>query len=71
MAELKPCPFCGVMLTDGRGILGMRSEHIDKEKFVYEHPKTGCVLDYKRLRIYSDPGIVDAWNRRVSDGAES
>ena len=52
--ELKPCPFCGVKLTEYlRG--------------VWKHPFNECFLIIARSTEYVTKGEVDTWNRRAND----
>ena len=68
MAELKPCPFCGVKLIGREEMYWHKDEWMQKKQMVYTHPHKGCVLDYKRFYFYSNPWQIEAWNRRAEDG---
>ena len=64
MAELKPCPFCGAELNCKEEIWRHHVTNITKKYPVYSHPKTNCVLDYKRFHFYAHPEKLEQWNRR-------
>ena len=67
MAELKPCPFCGVPLMH---IYGKRVNRYYKgEPTLYEHPpKDSCVLGKYGRTITIRENDIESWNRRAEDG---
>lgn len=67
MDKLKPCPFCG-----GRPIL---NERCDYTEIFCEDCRAGLRCELRRIcspeyvRVNLRPKVVEAWNRRVYDGA--
>ena len=56
MAELKPCPKCGVKL---------KKKITVRKEVVYDHPHNGCENEIYRVRNYLES--IDAWNRRADN----
>lgn len=64
MADLKPCPFCGITLAANNN---RRDLYVRRYGTHYQHPVNDCYLSDTEV----SPSQIEDWNRRAAHGVAS